>query len=378
MLTHARSATSISEFADIQQNHVFYMPDTYAHKFLNTLSKKLPQRLSAISVGFLIHLLTQFYQWNLAKKIIQDNKIDLVHEPAPVSAAQPSMMFRLGVPVIIGPMNGGMSFPAGFQHMAGKSERVLYRLVRLLSSFYNLLIPGKFLANILLVANDRTRDALPKLRLGKVINLVENGVFSYLNEPKPILERAFVNVLYAGRLIDLKLIDVAIDAVAKTNQNIKLTIVGNGPLYQNLEQYALTHAEGRVRFVGSIPHAEINQYYDDADIFVLPSVRECGGAVVLEAMARGLPVIAVNWGGPADYITPETGFLVEPKSRSYLVDEFARIIGFLADNPEMRYQLGVAAITRIKQHFLWDKKVEQVITIYKQMLDKSAAENHVG
>lgn len=52
-----------------------------------------------------------------------------------------------------------------------------------------------------------------------------------------------------------------------------------------------------------------------ADALVLPSLREPGGAVVMEAMAVGLPVIATNWGGPADYLNSACGILVEPTSK---------------------------------------------------------------
>jgi glycosyltransferase involved in cell wall biosynthesis len=48
-----------------------------------------------------------------------------------------------------------------------------------------------------------------------------------------------------------------------------------------------------------------------AIVMVLPGTRECG-AVVLEAMASGVPVIATDWGGPADYITGDTGILIPP------------------------------------------------------------------
>jgi glycosyltransferase involved in cell wall biosynthesis len=368
LITHARVAASLSQCGDIQQDHVFYVPDTMAHKFLNKLSKKLPQRLSVISVGFLIHLLTQFYQWKLVRKIIKEKQIDIVHEPAPVSATLPSAMFALGLPVIIGPMNGGMTFPPAFQYMAGWSERILYKIIRAISSIYNLIIPGKFLATMLLVANDRTRKALPKLRLGKVITLVENGVFSCLNTPKAIAQLPVIHVLYVGRLIDLKMIDVAIEAVAKCADNIKLTILGDGPLRRELEHYVQINGSNKVEMLGAVPHAKINQYYDNADIFVLPSVRECGGAVVLEAMSRGIPVIAVNWGGPADYVTADTGFLIEPKSREYIVGKFAEAISLLASRPELRHQMGKAAIIRIKQHFLWDKKVGKMVEIYQQAI----------
>ena len=371
LITHERVKTSIQQLSDINQNNVFYVPDTVAHKLLHQYSQMLPERIRIVTFGFVMHLITQVYQWKLARKIVKDKQIDIIHEPAPVSAIQPSAMFALGAPVVIGPMNGGMLFPPAFQHMAGRSERSLYSVMRLFTSVYNLLIPGKFFADVLLVANQRTSKVLPKIRLGKVIELVENGVFSALEQPKPVNNLdSTINVLYVGRLVDWKTIDIVIDAIAKCDKNIKLTILGDGELRAELERQASLNAPARVHFMGLVPHSETNQYYDSADIFVLPSVRECGGAVVLEAMARGLPVIATNWGGPADYITTDTGFLVEPISRAYMVDEFARIIGLLAKQPELRFQIGQAAIKRIKEHFLWDKKIEQIVEIYKLAINK--------
>ncbi len=366
LITHARTQDSISKLMDINQQNVFYVPDTAAHQFLNKCGSFLPERISVLTVGFVMHLITQFYQWTLARKVIKEKKIDVIHEPAPVSAVQPSAMFGLGVPVVIGPMNGGMSFPYAFKYMAGKSERILYNVVRVFSTIYNLLIPGKFFADYLLVANQRTREALPTLRLGHVEEIVENGVFSVVDAPRLISQPDVINVLFVGRLVDWKAIDILIDAIGQCKSPVKLTILGDGLLREELEQYAQKKAPNKVFFLGLVSHAKTNDYYDHADIFVLPSIRECGGAVVLEAMSRGLPVVATAWGGPMDYITADTGFLVEPKSREYMVEQFSNIIDQLASDPHLRYQFGKAAIARIKQHFLWDKKIQDVITIYQK------------
>jgi len=108
----------------------------------------------------------------------------------------------------------------------------------------------------------------------------------------------------------------------------------------------------------------VKDYYDLADIFVLPSVRECGGAVVLEAMARGLPVIATNWGGPADYVTAETGILIDPLSRAHMVAEFAKAIDQLAFSAELREKYGRAAIQRVREQFRWEDKANTMIELY--------------
>lgn len=368
LITHARVKASIEQLTDIKQDHVFYMPDTKLHQVLNKYSVLLPDRISILTFGFLMHLLTQFYQWKLARKIVKTKNINILHEPAPVSAVLPSVMFCLGVPVVIGPMNGGMTFPPAFNTMAGRFERVLYRLTRVLSTVFNILIPGKFFANILLVANQRTKDALPKLRLGQVLEIVENGVFSVVDVPKKVQVKPITDVLYVGRLVDWKAVDIAIDAINTCKSNVKLTILGDGPLKNELVQYAKKLAPNQIVFAGMVPHEKTNQYYDEADIFILPSIRECGGAVVLEAMSRGLPAIVTAWGGPADYITNETGFLIEPKSRAYMIEQFALAIDRLAQQPNLRYEIGQAAINRVKQHFMWDKKIQNMMQVYHQAI----------
>lgn len=371
LITHERVRASIEKVSDINQSHVYYLPDTAAHRFLHKYSSLLPERISSVTFGFLMHLITQLYQWKLARKIIKEKQIDVVHEPAPVSAIQPSAMFALGVPVVIGPMNGGMSFPEAFQWMAGKSERLIYKGMRIFTSLYNLLIPGKFFADILLVANKRTQDALPKFRLGKVIELVENGVFSIAENTKSYEKTEQLKIIFVGRLVDWKAVDIAIEAVAKCKSNVKLSILGDGVMRPYLEAYTKEHAAGKVEFLGLVPHSETNQYYDNADVLVLPSLRECGGAVVLEAMARGLPVIATDWGGPADYITEDTGYLVKPQSRDYMVEHFSAILHELATKPELRQKIGYAAKLRIQECFLWDSKVNQVVEIYQALKRES-------
>ncbi|MDX1914160.1 MAG: glycosyltransferase family 4 protein [Methylophilus sp.] len=372
LITHERVRASILQLQDIDQNAVFYLPDTAIHQFLFKCSGPFPERVRVVTFGFLIHLVTQFYQWRVARKVIKAKNIDVIHEPAPVSATQPSVLFGLGKPVIIGPMNGGMSFPDGFEYMSGKLEKVLYKCVRVFSTIYNLLIPGKFFADLLLVANQRTRDSLPKFRLGRVVEMVENGVFTVKDAPLVNDKTSEIHVLFVGRLVDWKAVDIVIDAVALTNTKVKLVILGDGPERGSLEHHAKQKPNINVQFLGMVPHAEVNAYYDQADIFVLPSLRECGGAVVLEAMSRGLPVIATNWGGPADYITSETGFLINPLSRDYLVKEFARVIDVLAENPSLRYNIGAAAIQRIKQHFMWESKINSMIQHYQEVVQRHA------
>lgn len=363
LLTHERARSSFEGM-----ENVYFMPDTKAHVWLYQLGTHLPDRIALVTTGVISHYITQIYQWIYAKKIIKSKNIDVIHEPAPVSPKQPSMMFGLGVPVIIGPMNGGIDFPTPFQYMAGKLESLIQGVARLVSHVFNLLIPGKLFAARLLVANQRTKEALPYFRLGEVQVIVENAADQVSHhEKKPKKPTDKTHVLTVGRLVDWKAIDILIDVFAKIKDpTIHLDVVGDGPEMAMLKNRA--SGLNNVTFHGWVEHSIIHETYDQADLFVLPSVRECGGAVVLEAMARGVPTIATKWGGPEDYIAEGTGVLIEPISREYMVDMFKKHIETLANDVESRLQMGVKAKAHIVEHFLWESKVKQMLQVYQAVI----------
>jgi glycosyltransferase involved in cell wall biosynthesis len=370
LLTHSRTKQNLDSISELNHQHIYYIKDTALHQFFSRMSRTV---LSPFA-GIFAHLWTQFLQYLFVRKIVKEHQIDVVHEVAPVSPRQPSMMFGLGAPVVIGPMNGGMSYPIGVNYLETKSHTSFAKLARLFASLANVVIPGKLFATTLVVANQRTRAALPKLRLGQVVELVENGVFTVKEKLPPIENKETLNVIFAGRLVDWKAVDILIDAVSLCKSSLMLTIVGDGSERAFLEDYAKkqlgTRPNIKYRFVGMAAFEEMNQHYDQADMFALPSLYECGGAVVLEAMSRGLPVIATDWGGPSDYITDGSGCLVAPKSRDYMVTEFARIIDDLARSPSKRQEIGAAAIARVKAHFMWDVKIKQMLEIYQKAINQ--------
>jgi glycosyltransferase involved in cell wall biosynthesis len=372
LITHERVKTHLLETMPEESERIYYVPDTFFHIYLNKISQFLPERISVITIGAISHVITQIYQYKLAKKVIKAKYINILHEPTPVSPKQPSILFGLGVPVIIGPLNGGINFPKAFLYMQSKFEKYMYSVVRIISNIINVLIPGKLFADVILVANQRTRDALPLFIRGEVKKLVENGVDLQLWRPtEKDHNTQEVKFVYFGRLVDLKCIDYLIKAIAlvKTDCVIKLYIVGDG--YKRNELEALVDQLGcadQVVFFGWIDQKYCPEIMTNVDVLVLPSVRECGGAVILEAMAIELPIIAVNWGGPSDYVTEETGILIEPDNIKDFNHQLISAIERLANNPELRKKMGKAGRKRVEDQFDWNKKIDLMIDIYLSLL----------
>jgi glycosyltransferase involved in cell wall biosynthesis len=128
-------------------------------------------------------------------------------------------------------------------------------------------------------------------------------------------------------------------------------IVGDGRARPELEARA-GPLEGATTFVGAVEHGELAAYYNAADVFAFPGLREPIGQVYLEAHACGVPVVAFANGGIPELVRPGiTGFLVEPLDREAFVDSMARLL----DDEALRQSMGAAARQHVeRQHDVED------------------------
>jgi hypothetical protein len=82
-----------------------FVPDTWLHRLLNNCGRFIPARVNEFTFGLLSHLYTQVLQRRIVRRLVSEHQIDVVQEPTPVSATFPSLMFGLGAPVAMGPLN---------------------------------------------------------------------------------------------------------------------------------------------------------------------------------------------------------------------------------------------------------------------------------
>jgi glycosyltransferase involved in cell wall biosynthesis len=378
LVVHARTKPELEGLFPNDRERILYVDDNWFHRLFLKGSRFLPRRIGQASFGTATHLYTQWLARKKVRSLIRGNRVNLVHQPNPVSPRLPSLMFALGVPVIIGPMNGGMEFPPAFRGSESAATRYAVFIGRRLSGLANRAIPGKMRAAALLVANERTKSALPSRVHAKVLEFPENGVDlktwsdSLSGAPSSSFEGDKPRFVYIGRLVSWKAVDLAIDAVGRV-PGACLEIIGKGPMQETWQKHVENaNLSDRIIFSGWLSQDECARRLQSAVALLLPSMYESGGAVVLEAMATGTPVIATNWGGPSTYLNKNCGFLVDPTSREAMVEGFAHAMRELSQKPELARRMAANCKQRVAEEFDWERKIDCMLDIYRRALRESS------
>jgi glycosyltransferase involved in cell wall biosynthesis len=183
-------------------------------------------------------------------------------------------------------------------------------------------------------------------------------------------------LISVGRLAPEKNWDTLFRAFAKAHEKhpkIRLVLIGDGNARQSLE--ALSSEFGiadRVTFTGALPFEEIPRYLKAADAFVFASVTETQGLVTIEAMAAGLPVVAVDGPGTRDIVEhSKQGFLVENDA-----DALAKGINKLLSDSQRVKRFSNNALKKAKT-FDVNELGKQMISVYEQAIQDKKADQHV-
>ena len=173
-------------------------------------------------------------------------------------------------------------------------------------------------------------------------------------------------VLYLGRLAPKKGLDGLFEADATIDREVDLQIVGDGSERERLDKLA-DELGLTVTFVGQVPPEDVDQYYREAGVFVLPSDEGEGlPNAVLEAMSWGLPVVATDSGGLPTLINHlETGFIIEQTNQQMLKSRVEQLL----DDPLLREQMGNAGRERVRSKYGWDNFCTELEGIYSSICE---------
>lgn len=372
LLVHERNRKALEAACPEDGNRIHYVSETWFDRACAWAGDLLPERIYTVTTASWSWLATQGRARKIVRRLIQEAGIGVLHQATPISPKAPSRMHGFGVPVVIGPLNGGMDFPPAFRKRQSKTAAAIVGLARRCAQPLSCWYRGMREARVVLVSNERTRRALPRGLQGQVVELTANAVHTDAWTPA---EQARaddkVRFVFAGRLVGFKAVDQLLEAWSKLRLDVpaELRIVGDGPERAALQGLVTRLGlEETVTFAGWAEGEDLIQEVREADVFVFPSLREAGGAVLMEAAACGVPVIAADWGGPSDYVQPETGILVSVDTPSCLQAGLRDAMTELAHDAARRERMGQAARALAVARMDWSRRVERLENLYRELM----------
>jgi len=337
----------------------------------------LPFWQDSMSLGQSGAMQVHYYLWQIqayfvAKKLHKEIGFDVIHHVTFVKYSAPSLLSFLPVPFIWGPVGGGESAPPKFW----KDFSLRARLYELARDFVRNIgqrdpLVGLTIKNssVVRATTSDTAKRLHQMGASQVEIVPEVGLLdeeiALLNK-HPLPSSNPVRFVSLGRLLHWKGFHLGIQAFAKASlPDAEYWLVGDGPERAKLEQLAqelgVAH---QVKFWGRLPREVTLERLAESHVLVHPSLHDSGGWVCIEAMASGRPVICLNLGGPAIQVTEKTGFKVDATNPEQAIQDMAAAMQKLAQNPDLRVQMGQAGRQLVHKEFSWKLVGECLNTLF--------------
>jgi glycosyltransferase involved in cell wall biosynthesis len=307
-----------------------------------------------------------------AQRLVATEAIDIVHHVSWNTISVPPLLWRTGKPFVWGPIGGGHALPWRFLTSIGRSAlRELIRNLRVrVMPWTPVLRRTVARTDLLLAANGETAGALKRAGAAHVKLLPDVGIpAELLQEPNP--ERTAsptLIVLWAGRLLRFKGLAIFLRvAKAVQTKEVRFLVAGWGH-HQWVERYVRRLGlDDRVVFLGRLPWQELQQRFAEADLFVFTSLRDTFGAVNLEALAKGCPVMCLNHQGVGSHLPDAVAIKVPPTTPRAVVQAMASHIDSLASN-----RVGLRRMSQAGYSFAttqqWKDRALLMEQLYRQVL----------
>lgn len=295
----------------------------------------------------------------LARKLTKKNNYDLTHSFFTVPCGAISLWLKLTkkIPYIIS-LRGS--------DVPGYSDRF-----KLIYFFLTPLIKVIWRKSASVVANSMgLKELAQKTDKNQKIAVIANGIDIVNFRPEHSLQKdkPFIITLGGTRITERKGINYLIEALAllvSKYPNIFLRLVGEGNEKENLMNLTKElKLDNVVEFVGLIPREKIAPYYQEAKLFVLPSLNEGMSNAMLEALATGLPILATDTGGTKELVEDGTnGMIIKMQDARDLAEKIERLI----NDEALRVRMGQESRRKAEQ-MSWKNVAQEYYELYKQVI----------
>ncbi|MGJ3253289.1 MAG: glycosyltransferase family 4 protein [Elainellaceae cyanobacterium] len=345
-------------------------------------SELIRRHLKGKKGTILRYFLWQRRAYRIARQLDQEHQFDLVHHVTMGSLTGGSLLWRLGKPFVFGPCGGGQIAPPAFKrYFAGEWQAEALRtfVVKHLIPLNPFLLNTYRHTKLVLAANYDTVHFAKRLGAQRAELFFDAGLpQDYFPDEPPVRSPApELRLLWVARMFPRKALKLALEAISQVHPSvpIKLTIAGGGDqeklLPQWLDAYGL---EKRVECVGFLSWEAVKDQYLKNDALLFTSLRDTGGAQLLEAMAQGLPIVALNHHGAGDHIPDQAGIKVPVTHPDETVNALTKAITYLYHHPDERVEMGRVGFEYAKTQ-MWPEKTRQISQFYSEILHQDSSKS---
>jgi glycosyltransferase involved in cell wall biosynthesis len=313
-----------------------------------------------------------------ARKLATKFQFHLVHHVTYASVHVPSPLWRLGIPVVFGPVGGGQTAPASMLKYFGADksrEQLRSSLTRALRvSFFHRHSLRKM--SWVLAANCDTLNMVRALGCKNTSLMCDTAVpMEYLAEgPVNFEERPrALRLLWVGRMLTRKALPLALDALKKVRRDVSLTIAGDGMDPETVRKMIRDrNLEHKVFWKGSrLTWKELRTAYSEHDAMLFTSLRDSFGSQLVEALAMGLPIITLDLHGARDFVPDAASFKVAVGTPQETVRNLANAIEKYALLLPLEKNQMSAIAWNFARTRSWSARAELVEKLYEQVLSEA-------
>lgn len=311
------------------------------------------------------------------ERLIKAKEIDIIHFLNPIGFKQPGFCWKFkDVPYVWGPIQGVDNRPLKLCYDLDKKFFFKAIVRRILHNGMFMFMPTVRQAirrtDLLYAATPATIKGLNRYHgRNDVIALPEHSLLEMETEqPKELLPGQQLRIIWVGAIVERKALEILLLALAKVKSaDWHLSVVGDGPLRIRLQE-KYRHLASNITFHGKISRQQTQDVFRQSHLHVISSLGEASTTVLFEAMAKGIPTMALDHCGMAGIICNKCGIKIPLGSLSEVTDMMADRISDIIERPQRIRELS-CGVLKCSQNFLWEQRCRIFMNGYNSLIAKN-------
>jgi glycosyltransferase involved in cell wall biosynthesis len=300
---------------------------------------------------------------------------DLVHHLRSNTFREPGWLWKLGKPSIWGPVGGSYCVPKCLLSFLHPVNRLYYSIRNTVNQFQfsrSERVKQAFqAASVILAQTSSDIERIRQIHGRKAILCHEQGIGQSEGTIRSWDGRRPLRIAWAARCIAGKALPILLQAMKALEdiQRVELHVIGDGVELKRWKRQAKElHVDSRCIWHGWQTPQDTRNIMNQADITAFTSILEGTPATLMESLAMGLGVIALEHCGFQDVITPNCGILIPCGQKDQIVTDYRNAIRSLLDNPQRLASMSEAAVKR-GQYYTWNSMAEKIRDVYDRTLN---------